>query len=443
MSQLSDRLRGLLGPPASGERPGGPGPVAQAEEVARAAGALGGEWSGEGARRFLVVDRCYAPGHRLGRVAVADMLPEACGTWPGFDVLPGGATTGGPGPLLFLDLETTGLAGGAGTYPFLVGCGWFDGAAFRVRQFFLSGFTAEAALLAAVERLAARFAGLVTYNGRSFDVPLLENRFALHRMPGHLTALPHVDLLHPARRLWSDLSGTGEAGACRLTALEREHCGHVREGDVPGFEIPGRYFDFVRSGDAGPLEPVLEHNRLDLLALAAITGQVSRMLAAGPSGEHSPREALGVGRLLESAGRHTEALGCFARAADAGADRFTRIEGLRRLALASRRQRRHGDAAAAWQGLVDLPGCPAHIAREAAEALAVHHEHRVRDLPRARSYAERSLTYEHGNGARMALQYRLARLDRKLAVRGALLRGTETGEAPGCQGATSENIGNI
>ena len=415
MSQLADRLRGLLGTPASGVRPGGPDRAALTE-VARAADALGGEWTGEGSTRFLLVDRCYESGHRLGRVAVEEMLPETGGAWPGFDVLPGGAAAGDAGPLLFLDLETTGLAGGAGTYAFLVGCGWFDGAAFRVRQFFLSGFTAEAALLGAVEALAARFSRLVTYNGRSFDVPLLENRFALHRMEGRVTALPHVDLLHPARRLWSDLSGTGEGGACRLTTLEREQCGHVREGDVPGFEIPGRYFDFVRSGDAGPLEPVLEHNRLDLLALAAMTGRVSMMLARGPAGASSPREALGVGRLLESAGRHTEALACFARAADAGADRFTRVEGLRRLALACRRQRLHGDAAAAWQHLVDVPGCPTHIAREAAEALAVHHEHRVRDLPRARSYAVRSLTYEHGHGARMALQYRLARLDRKLGA---------------------------
>ncbi|MEQ1898693.1 MAG: ribonuclease H-like domain-containing protein [Vicinamibacterales bacterium] len=415
MSQLADRLRGLLGTPAPGVRPGGPDPAGPTE-VARAADALGGEWTGEGRSRFLLVDRCYESGHRLGRVAVEEMLPEAGGAWPGFDVLPGGTAAGDAGPLLFLDLETTGLAGGAGTYAFLVGCGWFDGAAFRVRQFFLSGFTAEAALLAAVETLAARFSRLVTYNGRSFDVPLLENRFALHRMEGRVTALPHVDLLHPARRLWSDLSGTGEGGACRLSTLEREQCGHVREGDVPGFEIPARYFDFVRSGDASPLEPVLEHNRLDLLALAAMTGLVSRMLARGPSGVSSPREALGVGRLLESAGRHPEALACFARAADAGADRFTRVEGLRRLALACRRQRLHGDAAAAWQHLVDLPGCPTHIAREATAALAVHHEHRVRDLPRARSYAVRSLTYEHGHGARTALQYRLARLDRKLGM---------------------------
>lgn len=418
MTQLADRLRGLLGSPASPVRPGAADVVAGQTEAHRVAEALGGEWAGEGSRRFLLVDRSYEAGYCHGRVAVADMLPGSGGVWPGFKLLPGAQAAGDPGALLFLDLETTGLAGGAGTYAFLVGCGWFEGEAFRVRQFFMSAFTAEAAMLAAVEALAARFASLVTYNGRSFDVPLLENRFALHRMPGAVTALPHVDLLHPARRVWADLSGAGEGGGCRLMTLEREHCGYVREGDVPGFEIPARYFDFVRSGDAGPLEPVLEHNRLDLLALAAMTGRVSRMLADGLRGARSPREALGVGRLLEAAGRPAEALACFGRAADdPAADRFTRVEALRRLAMACRRRRRHDDAAAAWQQLVDLPGCPAHIAREAAEALAIHHEHRVRDLPRARSFAVRSLSY--APGAREAVTHRLARLDRKLAVGGA------------------------
>ena len=230
------------------------------------------------------------------------MLPDRGGAWSGFDVLPGGGAVGDAGPLLFLDLETTGLAGGAGTYPFLVGCGWFDGAAFRVRQFFLSGFTAEPALLAAVEALAARFSGLVTYNGRSFDVPLLENRFALHRMEGRVTALPHVDLLHPARRLWRSESAESPSGqeasvsGCRLTELEHTLLGHERLGDVPGFEIPSRYFHFVRTGDARPLEAVLEHNRLDLLSLALVTARAAQMLDDGAAAARTAREAFGMGR---------------------------------------------------------------------------------------------------------------------------------------------------
>jgi uncharacterized protein YprB with RNaseH-like and TPR domain len=131
--------------------------------------------------------------------------------------------------LLFLDLETTGLAGGAGTYAFLVGCGWFDGATFRLRQFFLSNFGAERALLESVAELAAGTACVVTYNGKSFDLPLMETRFVLQRMPTPFADMPHVDMLHPARRLWRE-----DDVECRLTNLERTLCGREREGDVPG-----------------------------------------------------------------------------------------------------------------------------------------------------------------------------------------------------------------
>ena len=376
-----------------------------------AADVLGGQWAGDGSRRFLLVERRYGAGHRHGRVPVAGILPGPAGSWPGFAVLPG-APAGDTGTLLFLDLETTGLAGGAGTYAFLVGCAWFEGEAFVVRQFMLTAFTAEAALLAAVEQLAAGFGGLVTYNGKSFDVPLLENRLALHRMPGCLPDLPHVDLLHPARRIWSDPSGEG--GGCRLIHLEASHCGYQRVGDVPGFEIPGRYFDFVRTGDASPLEAVLEHNRLDLLTLAAMTAHASTLLATGAA-SGTPREQLGVGRLLEAAGRLDDADACFAAAAERAArGTVVYLEALRRLALTRRRLRRYAEAADAWQALFESPGCPPAYAAEAAEALAIHHEHRRRDPARAREFAVRSLRQETGERTRAALEYRLARLERKL-----------------------------
>jgi len=371
---------------------------------------LGGEWSGEGSRRFLLVERRYTASHRHGRVAVEGMLPLVDGVWPGFSALPGALAAADGTPLLFLDLETTGLAGGAGTYAFLVGCAWFERDAFVVRQFMLTAFTAEAALLGAVEQLASRFAGLVTY--KSFDVPLLESRLALHRMPGRLPDLPHVDLLHPARRLWSD--PVGSPGGCRLVALESAHCGYERVGDVPGFEIPGRYFDFVRTGDATLLAPVLEHNRLDLLTLAAMTAHVSALLASGAvSG--NPQEQLGAGRILEAAGRLDEATACFARAAErAGRERLVRVEALRRLGLALRRARKFADAAEVWQSLLESAGCPPAYAAEAAEALAVHHEHRKRDLARAREFTVRSLQHGSGARARTSGEYRLARLERKL-----------------------------
>ncbi len=128
------------------------------------------------AHRFLVVDRKYSPGHRHGRMALADALPPSDGPWPHLPLLAGGRCGAN---LLFVDLETTGLGGGAGTYAFLVGCAWFDGGTFRVRQFFLSSYSAERAMLEAVGSLAGRTDTVVTYNGKSFDLPLIETRFLL------------------------------------------------------------------------------------------------------------------------------------------------------------------------------------------------------------------------------------------------------------------------
>src|SRR5205823_7889415 len=119
----------------------------------------------------------------------------------------------------------------------------------------------------------------------------------------------HVDLLHPARRMWRE-----DDVECRLTSLERTLCGHEREGDVPGFEIPSRYFQYVRSGDARPLEAVLEHNRLDIVSLAMLTARAAQLLDDGPAAAATSREALGMGRLYERAGMTSDALAAFARA---------------------------------------------------------------------------------------------------------------------------------
>ena len=312
------------------------------------------------------------------------------------------------GKPLFLDLETTGLAGGAGSYAFLVGCGWFEGGVFRLRQFFLSHFGAERVLLESVAELAAGAACVVTYNGKTFDLPLIETRFVLQRMQTPFADLPHVDMLHPARRLWRE-----DEVECRLTYLERTVCGHEREGDVPGFEIPSRYFHFVRSGDARGLEAVLEHNRLDILSLAMLTARASQLLEVGPSAATTAREAFGMGRLYERAGMTEEALESFSRATKA--DLIIRAEALRAYATLCRRLRRYEDAAGGWRQLLDLRGCSPALAREATEALAVHHEHRARDLAAARMFALRSLPLQATAARQEAIKYRLARIDRKMS----------------------------
>lgn len=341
------------------------------------------------------------------------------------------------GPLLFFDLETTGLSGGAGTLAFLVGCGWFEEEGFRTLQFFLSGYEAEHELLQHLTALVGRFNGLVTFNGRTFDVPLIETRYLFHRLESPFASLPHFDMLQPARKLWRRRGGAtrahrqrwtgqswGEAASCSLGALEEAILGVQRFDDVPGFEIPGRYFNYLRTGNLEPLQAVFEHNRLDLLSLAALTALAAQMTDQGPGGVPSPHEALAMGQIYERLGRLDEAGACFTRAAGLGEaawgvetiDPVIRADALRSLALHHRRERRHDEAAEAWRALIDC-GAGEAYAQEAREALAIHHEHRARDLAQARAFAERALETERDAARADALRHRLARLDRKLSRR--------------------------
>jgi hypothetical protein len=325
---------------------------------------------------------------------------------------------------LFIDLETTGLSGGAGTMAFLVGCGWFDVGAFQVRQFLLTSYAAERALLCAVAECLDDTALLVTYNGKTFDVPVMETRWLFHRMPLPLESVRHFDMLHPARRLWRRREAEFEEDACcRLSTLERVLCGVTRVGDVPGMEIPSRYFRFLRTGDARPLEPVLEHNRIDLVSLAAVSAFAVRLAREGSDGCRDGCEALALGKVLERAGAHDRAIACFRRAAGDPREHVdVRAEALYRLALRLRRDRRFDEAAAVWTEVLDL-AVPLRGRRStvlpplrqfAVRQLAIHHEHRERDYEGARELTLKLLEDAEGE-ALGATQKRLARLDRKIA----------------------------
>jgi uncharacterized protein YprB with RNaseH-like and TPR domain len=424
---LAERLRGVLRPVGadSQDQKSGVGPPRGPQGAAphltgqdHIADVLGGEWREGRGQRYLVVDRAYHAGYRLGRVAVADCLPAGDGRWPRWELLLTAPIADAPGgPLLFLDLETTGLAGGAGTYAFLVGCGWFDGGTFRVRQFVLTSFAAERALLEDAAALMRSSGVLVTYNGKTFDAPLIDTRFLFHRLAAPCSGLTHLDLLHPARRLWRpavDIQAEAGTASCRLSLMEQLILGHMREDDVQGFEIPSRYFHFVRSGDARGLEGVLEHNRLDLLALAMLTARAAQLLDEGAPAARNAREALGLGCLYERGGMIPEARACFARAIDLEGDVLTHLEALRAYAVVCRRERRHVEAAAAWRRMLTLRGCPPRLAQEATEALAVHHEHRARDLATARQFAVQALQFNVSRSRAQAVHHRLARIDRKL-----------------------------
>ena len=406
MSSLADRVRGIVKPAADVAPPFTPADAG----VRDIESLLGGEWR-DGC---FIVERRSPAAARHGRETIGAL-------WQRLDRSSSEASlfaSGAPRPpFVFFDLETTGLSGGAGTHAFLVGCGRFEGdGAFTTRQFMQMRGADERALLATVRAELARAGAIVSFNGKSFDAPLLETRYLFHRLAWDRDDLAHVDVLHPARRFWGDTAAHTE---CSLIALERRLLGRSRTGDVAGFEVPARYFQYVRTGDARPLVAVLDHNRQDLLTLAALTARLLHLSHAGPGEARDAGEALALGRTYARAGDDDRAREAFLRAvamsrAPAGAFDPIRIDSLRALALAWRRARRFDDAAQCWRQLTEVRGCPPHIAREAAEALAIHHEHRVRDLAAARQFALRSLEAEVPPAWTKAVQHRLARLDRKL-----------------------------
>ena len=212
---------------------------------------------------------------------------------------------------VFLDTETTGLAGGTGTAAFLIGVGWVEGDRFVVRQYFMRDYHEEAALLHALAEELARFDCLVTFNGKMFDVPLLDARFRLNRGRFPLSGARHLDLLHPARRLWK-----ARLESCRLQSLEAGLMGLRRHGDIPGEEIPQVYFDWVRRRDARMLAKVFEHNRQDIVSLAALAVLACQWVEEGRA--EDPRDVFSLARVLERARLYDRSEAEYRRALDLG-----------------------------------------------------------------------------------------------------------------------------
>ena len=449
MRDLSSRLRAIVrGNPPDGAREltlepdltHARGALPPAPDMARVAEALGGRPLENKYGAVLTVDRRYEADRwhgdeQIGGCDIDDVEPlrtldarfrNAWSPEPG-------AWSRSASPLFF-DLETTGLSGGAGTVAFLIGCAWFDCGALQVRQFVLTSLAAERALLEALREQMAAAPFVASYNGRTFDAPLMDVRWAFHRLPSPFDTKPHFDMLPPARRLWKHrgerpggaLQPFGERTGCSLMAFERQLLRFNRVDDVPGFEIPSRYFHFLRTGDASRLESVLEHNRLDLVSLAVLTARAARIVRGGHDACADAREALALGRLYEQTGRLADARACYERAAERG-DRATRADGLSRLAISLRREKRYEEAAAIWRRIinpVDLsrsvsatgtnqPGGVLPLERLAIEALAVHHEHREKDLALAKKFAA-ALNDKNGDEH---IRRRLDRLERKMGER--------------------------
>ena len=341
---------------------------------------------------------------RIGDIPSADLSP--------LNLLLKDAAMPDPSRLVFLDTETTGLAGGTGTCAFLIGIGNVEGMKFVVRQFFLRDYPEEKALLESLAEALANCDGLVTFNGKTFDVPLLETRYALARLRSPFERLAHFDALHPARRLWKL-----RLESCKLTVLEKAILGIAREGDVPGSEIPAIYFDYLRTGDARGLQPVFYHNALDVVSLAALTVELARTLGEGGAESlESPLDLFSLSRILGSAGSKEKSITTCRQALAGGLPQQIESLALKHLAAEFKRQRRHESAAELW---LELSRREPPLALEALEELAMHSEHRLRNLDQALEFTLAALAHLDGQFPspphRARFARRMERIERKLA----------------------------
>lgn len=281
--------------------------------------------------------------------------------------------------ILFVDIETTGLMGSAGIYPFLIGIGRIDlpGRAFIVEQLFMEDFDQERAQLAALaERIAAARA-IVTFNGRTFDIPLLRNRMIFHRMNRRVFELPHADLLHPARRFWRK-----RFASCSLQSLEAELFSLRREGDVPGELIPAIYQEYVRGQSPENIVPVLTHNVQDVVSMAGLLLLMGGVLEAG---ENLPdgcgHELMGLAKLLHKRGDRERAVACRERAVGDLVEPDLQFKAMMDLGWDYKRMERWDDALETFASAARM--APPDLALAAHEERAKIFEHKKADFDAA------------------------------------------------------------
>jgi uncharacterized protein YprB with RNaseH-like and TPR domain len=309
----------------------------------------------------------------------------------------------------FLDTETTGLAGGSGTYAFLIGVGRITPDGFRVRQFFMRDYVEEKSVLAALEAHLSEFDVMITYNGKAYDQPLLETRYRMCRHKPPFSRMEHLDLLFGARRLWKL-----RLESCRLVQLEQQILGVFREGDLPGELIPYVYFEYLRSREAQRLVPVFHHNAMDILTLACLTAVVPAAFrstdvdALRAVGVRRGEDLVGISRWLLNAGETERSLELLKRAIDLGLPDRLLFRSLWDVAAMEKKLER---PAAAVRIYTELAGCRNDHRVGALEELAKYYEHEEKNYGLALEFTRQALEFEHTG----SLLKRRERLERRLA----------------------------
>lgn len=329
---------------------------------------------------FYVIENNYPLTQRHGGVKLEEAI-EA-----GADVLAalGGADCEGlqAGRLLYLDTETTGLSGGAGTIAFLVGTGFFGQDTFTVRQYFMRDYDEEAAVLYELQQLFSAYQGFATFNGKAFDINLLQSRFVSNRFRPSFGDMPDLDLLYPSRRVWGL-----KLESCRLSSLEESILGEFRDDDIPGALIPSVYFKYLEERDASQIKRVIRHNELDVLSMVSLLARLSAMMRNPLSETDGSFELLGMGRLFEANGNTDDMLECLE--ACTGSEHFSvRMQAVKRLSGVYKRDGRYDLALGHWKS-IDAEN-PEFELFHLVE-LAKYYEHKVKDPSLAMQIVEKAL----------------------------------------------------
>lgn len=357
----------------------------------------------------FVVETTYPPEYRHGQITLAlSASLQTIAAWANETRI----AQCEPSRLVFLDTETTGLAGGTGTFAFLIGLGRFNGDVFRLTQIFMRDPIEEPAALAALTEFLQPLDALVTFNGKAFDAPLLRSRCIINRHEIPFADAAHIDLLPLARRLWRDRLESRALGS-----LEQHIMGMKRtEDEVPGWLIPQMYFDYLQSGDARPMKGVLYHNAMDVVAMAALLNHMAQMLddPFNFALEHGI-DIIAIGKLFEDLGRLDDAAKLYARGLELELSESAFRESVKRFANL---QKRRGDMSSAielWRNAAGTKQVYAFV------ELAKHYEHKARDYAQAIEQTRTALDivqapdfpkdmrkqWQHD------LEHRLSRLERK------------------------------
>ncbi|KZE80031.1 hypothetical protein AV654_13605 [Paenibacillus elgii] len=365
------------------------------------------EWSVVGAAMehtewgdFIIRRRTYETGFRHGQYELSRLSSCAEELFALLEPTAGSATSNRSAApfherLLFLDTETTGLGHGAGNVPFMVGVGFYQGNQYHIEQMLIRHPGEESAMLAYLEQKLAAHPVLISYNGKSFDWPIVKNRYIMNRMELAVEPAGHIDFLHPSRSLWKHT-----LPSCRLGKVEEERLGVRREEDVPGSLAPTLYFQYLAQRDPSVLEGVFVHNELDVLSLAGLAVHFACLL----NGSHDwscarlfgLEECFRLGLWLDKIGRSDMAdtvMNALSEELLAAAELASEEPCLLPLAQFYKRRGRYTQACSLWSRYITLKGDRATASLEPYIELSMYYEHKEKQWERALAYAQEALDH--------------------------------------------------